>query len=217
MNETVIIWTALVPFLLLLWFSQRLSGLTGVSGLALAAVVSAAVVWFPWFGHPLPFWSASLSANFSVIMAGLLVVSVFDRAFETGIFRPRDWRAAWIFGAVASVLLYPSALGLGPQNFDAYALGWPWLFWPQSLILFGPAAVTAAWLIWCGNRFGLVLLLAFLGYAAGFQESENYWDYLLDPVYGAVSLVMILWMVWRRRTSGLLVPTSERSSGRSFR
>ena len=69
MKETVIIWTALVPFLLLLWFSQRLSGLTGVSGLVLAAVVSAAVVWFPWFGHPLPFWSASLSANFSVIMA----------------------------------------------------------------------------------------------------------------------------------------------------
>ena len=109
----------------------RLSGLPGVAGLALAAVVSVAAVWFPWFGHPLPFWSASLSANFSVIMVLLLVVSVFDRAFETGIFRPRDWRAAWIFGGVASVLLYHSALGLGPQNFDAYALGWPWLFWGQ--------------------------------------------------------------------------------------
>ena len=214
MKETVIIWTALVPFLLLLWFSQRLSGLTGVSGLALAAVVSAAVVWFPWFGHPLPFWSASLSANFSVIMAGLLVVSVFDRAFETGIFRPRDWRAAWIFGAVASVLLYPSALGLGPQNFDAYALGWPWLFWGQSVWLFGGAGFAAALLIWRGNRFGYVVFLAMLGYAAGFQESENFWDYLLDPVYGAVSLLMILCMIWRRRTSGPLVPTSEGSSGR---
>ena len=217
MKETVIIWTALVPFLLLLWLSQRISGCHGAAGLALAAVVAFAAVWFPWFGHPLPFWSASLSANFSVIMAGLLVVSVFDRAFETGIFRPRDWRAAWIFGAVASVLLYPSALGLGLQNFDAYALGWPWLFWLQSLILFGPAAVTAAWLIWCGNRFGLVLVLAFLGYAAGFQESDNLWDYLLDPVYGAVSLLMILCMIWRRRTSGPLVPTSEGSSGQSFR
>jgi hypothetical protein len=53
-----------------------------------------------------------------------------------------------------------------------------------------------------------------LGYAAGFQESDNFWDYLLDPVYGAISLVMILWMVWRRRTGRPRVPTSERSSGR---
>jgi len=198
MKETVIIWTALVPFLLLLWLSQRITGLRGVAGLVFAAVVSVAVVWFPWFGHPLPFWSASLSANFSVVMALLLAVSVFDRAFETGIFRPREWRAAWIFGAVASLLLYPSALGLGPQNFDAYALGWPWLFWSQSLMLFGAAAVTAAWLVWCGNRFGFVLLFAFLGYAAGFQESENFWDYLLDPVYGAVSLLVVAWSLWHR-------------------
>ena len=214
MKETVIIWTALVPFLLLLWFSQRMSGLPGVAGLALAAVVSVAVVCFPWFGHSVPFWSASLSANFSVIMVVLLVISVADRAFETGIFRPRDWRAAWIFGAVASVLLYPSALGLGPQNFDAYALGWPWLFWGQSVWLFGGVGIAAALLIWRGNRFGYVVFLAVLGYAAGFQESENLWDYLLDPVYGAVSLVMILWMVWRRRTVGPFVPTSEGSSGR---
>ena len=34
MKETVIIWTALVPFLLLLWLSQRISGLPGVAGLA---------------------------------------------------------------------------------------------------------------------------------------------------------------------------------------
>ena len=44
MKETVIIWTALVPFLLLLWFSQRMSGLPGVAGLALAAAVSVAAV-----------------------------------------------------------------------------------------------------------------------------------------------------------------------------
>ena len=100
--------------------------------------------------------------------------------------------AAWIFGAVASLSLYPSALGLGPQNFDSYALGWPWLFWGQSLALFGGAGLAAASLIWRGNRFGYVLVLALLGYAVGFQESENLWDYLLDPVYGAVSLLVVL-------------------------
>ena len=204
MKETVIIWTTLVPFLLLLWFSQRMSGLPGVAGLALAAAVSVAAVWFPWFGHPLPFWSASLSANFSVIMVGLLIVAVLDRAFETSIFRPRDWRAAWIFGAVASVLLYPSALGLGPQNFDAYALGLPWLFWGQSVWLFGGAGFAAALLIWRGNRFGYFVFLAMLGYAARFQESDNFWDYLLDPVYATVSLLAVLRMLWRR-----LIPRSR--------
>lgn len=198
MKETVIIWTALVPFLLLLWLSQRISGWPGVAGLALAAVVSVAVVWFPWFGHPLPFWSASLSANFSVIMVALLVVGILDRASGATMFRPGDWQAAWIFGAVASVLLYPSALGLGPRNFDSYALGWPWLFWGQSLWLFGGAGFVAAWLVWRGNRFGYVVFLAMLGYAAGFQESDNLWDYLLDPVYGTVSLLAVLRMLWRR-------------------
>ena len=198
MKETVIVWTALVPFLLLLCFGQRLSGLTGVSGLALAAVVSAAAVWFPWFGHPLPFWSASLSANFSVIMVALLVVGILDRARGTVVFRPADWHAAWIFGAVASILLYPSELGLGPRNFDAYALGWPWLFWGQSLWIFGGAGFVAALLIWRGNRFGYVVFLAMLGSAAGFQESDNFWDYLLDPVYATVSLLAVLRMLWSR-------------------
>jgi hypothetical protein len=66
-------------------------------------------------------------------------------------------------------------------------------------VLFGGAGLTAALLIWCGNRFAYVLLLALLAYATGFQESENLWDYLLDPVYGAVSLLVVLWTLIRRR------------------
>ena len=72
-------------------------------------------------------------------------------------------------------------------------------------------------LIWRGNRFGYFVFMAMLGYAARFQESDNFWDYLLDPVYGAVSLLVILWMIWRRWTSGPLVPTLEGLSGRRFR
>ena len=58
--------------------------------------------------------------------------------------------------------------------------------------------MAAALLIWRGNRFGYVLVLALLGYAVGFQESENLWDYLLDPVYGAVSLLVGLAVLARR-------------------
>ena len=200
MKESVMVWAALVPWLLLWWIFQRVAGLRGWSGTAVAGVVALAAVWFPWFGHPLPYWSAGLSANFSMIMAMLLAAGICDRARKDEILRSNDWRAAWIFGALASVLLYPSALGMGPQNFDAYALGWPWLFWGQSLVLFGGAAVCAAALILRGNRFGYILLLALLGYAVGFQESTNLWDYLLDPVYGAVALLAVLWMLGRRIT-----------------
>jgi hypothetical protein len=187
-----------VPLLLLWWIFQRAARLRGWIATSVAGVASLGAVLFPWFGHSLPHWSAGLSANFSVIMAVLLIVGIVSRAGGCGFLRERDWRAAWIFGAVASLLLYPSALGLGPQNFDSYALGWPWLFRGQSLVLFGGAGLTAALLIWCGNRFGYVLLLALLAYAAGFQESENLWDYLLDPVYGAVSLFVVLWSALRR-------------------
>jgi len=198
MTTAVAIWTFLVPLLLLWWTFQRAAGLKGWLATIVAGVAAFGAVLFPWFGHSLPHWSASLSGNFSVIMAVLLLVGIISRAGGCGLFRAGDWKAAWIFGAVASLLLYPSALGLGPQNFDSYALGWPWLFRGQSLVLFGGAGLTAALLIWCGNRFGYVLLLALLAYATGFQESENLWDYLLDPVYGAVSLLVVLWSAIRR-------------------
>ena len=198
MTTIVAIWTFLVPLLLLWWIFQRAARLRGWIATIVAGVAALGAVLLPWFGHSLPHWSAGLSANFSVIMAVLLIVGIVSRAGGCGFFRERDWSAAWIFGAVASLLLYPSALGLGPQNFDSYALGWPWLFRGQSLVLFGGAGLTAALLIWCGNRFGYVLLLALLAYAAGFQESENLWDYLLDPVYGAVSLLVVLWSAVRR-------------------
>jgi len=198
MKTAVILWTFIVPLLLLWWIFQRAAGLRGWIATLVAGVAALAATCFPWFGHPLPFWSAGLSANFSVIMVALLALGILHRAGFLGVFRPRDWMAAWIFGAVASLLLYPSALGLGLQNFDSYALGWPWLFWGQSLALFGGAGLAAALLIWRGNRFGYVLGLALLGYAVGFQESENLWDYVLDPVYGAVSLLVVLAVLARR-------------------
>lgn len=198
MKTAVFLWTYLVPWLLLWWIFQRAARLSGWAGTSIAGLAAAAAVFFPWFGHPLPFWSASLSANFSVIMVLLLAVGILDRAGWPGVFRAGEWKAAWIFGAAASLLLYPSALGLGPRNFDAYALGWPWLFRGQSLVLFAGAGLAAALLIWRGNCFGYVLGLALLGYAAGFQESENLWDYLLDPVYGAVSLLVVLGVTLRR-------------------
>jgi hypothetical protein len=202
MSTSILIWSTLAPFLLLLWFFQRVSGLRGWPGFILSLVLAVAALFFPWFGHAVPYWSASLTPNFSVIMAGLLIVAIAGRTTGRAIFGRSEWNTAWIFGAVASWALYPSALGLGPQNFDSYALGWPWLFHAQSGVLMGAVGFTTALLLWRGNRFGYLLLLTLIGYAAGFQESENFWDYLIDPVYGAVALLAVLRMIFLRLRKG---------------
>ena len=198
MKDVTMWWGSLAPWLLIFWFIQRLPFMRGWRGASVSAAMATVLLLIPWSGHALPWWSRSLSANFSVIMAVLLVLGIVARARAKSCLRPDEWCAAWVFGAVGSVLLYPSALGLGPQNFDAYSLGWPWLFWGQSFWLFGIVALTASLLIWRGNRFGFVVMLALIGYAIRFQESQNVWDYLLDPVYGAVSILIVLWTLARR-------------------
>lgn len=204
MKEPAFLYISFVTWLLLVWPLQRVLPWRGRLGLLVACAVAAALLFVRWFGHPLPYWSFGLSANFSVIMTALLVLSIAARSSGREVLRARDWRAAWVFGVAACLAVCPSAFGMGPQCFDAYSLGWPWLFPYQSLALFAGVSLVSAALIWRGNRFGYVLLAALLAYASGFQESENLWDYLLDPVYGAASLLGALWMGrarWRARTS----------------
>jgi hypothetical protein len=175
-----------VVFLLLARLFQLVLPPRGVVALLFYSAVGAAFVFSPWFG----FWIKSLAPNASFPMAGLLLASVIGCILNKPLFRPVDWNAAWIFGAIASLALYPSALGLGA--FDTYSLGWPWLFHSTSLSLFAGVGIASATLLWFGNRFGYLLLLANLGYLAGFQESTNLWDYILDPLFAAVSLVACL-------------------------
>ena len=106
------------------------------------------------------------------------------------------------FGAVSALALYPSALGLGLRNFDSYALGWPWMDSAMSLALFGTVALTAAFLVCWGNRFGWVLLLSSVAYLFRIQESQNFWDYLVDPLYAAVSLAACAILLGRRLKGG---------------
>lgn len=189
-------WNAAGLFLLILWMIQRWRpGWRWLFASALGAAVLCAI---PFFGHPSRFWLSGLTPNISVPLIVLLVVSILQRAGGVALFRPREWRAVWIFGAVASLALYPSALGLGLRNFDTYSLGWPWLESLLSLALFGGVAVTAGFLVWRGNRFGWVLVAAAAAYLARWQETNNFWDYLLDPLFGAASLVAVLVLFLRR-------------------
>ena len=196
MSSSAYWWNAIGLFLLLLWVIQRWRA--GWRWLFVSASVAAVVSVVPIFGHSPRFWFSSVAANVSVPMLVLVTISIWQRASGVAVFRAREWSAAWIFGAVAALALYPSALGLGFRSFDAYSLGWPWLDWLSSSLLFGSVALTAGFLVWRGNRFGWVLVAAAAAYLARWQESNNFWDYLLDPLFGEISLLAAVRLLLHR-------------------
>jgi hypothetical protein len=168
----------------------------------IAAGLALFLVEMRWFGYPLSFWSASLMANFSIVLISLLFISILEAVSAKQLFRARDWRAAWYFGAGAALVLYPSALGLGPGNFDAYSMGWPSVG-AGATLLFAVVSATTAFLFVVGNRFAWVLLTTTAAYAIQFQESRNYWDYLQDPLYAGFALLAVLFSLvchfWKKR------------------
>ena len=87
--------------------------------------------------------------------------------------------------ALAAVGLYPMALGIG--FFDPYGLGYgnPWLL-GGSLLL----ALAA-----CFRRLpvaALAIALAVFAWGAGWYESGNLWDYLLDPLLAIYTISVLL-------------------------
>jgi len=189
------LWNAFGLFLLLVWLLQRL--LPGRRGLFFSALGAAILSFVPFFGHEPRYWLCGLTPNISVPLLVMLLASIVARAGFGCFFRAHEWRAAWIAGALAAVLLYPSGLGLGLRNFDSYSLGWPWLDWRASAVLFGLTAVATFGLIARGNRFGWVLVLVSVAYLLRIQESANFWDYLVDPLYAVISLCVCLGLVFR--------------------
>lgn len=140
---------------------------------------AAAVV--PVQGLPLGRWLHGYNANFSIPLVAVLLGVILKPWLKRPLFNEQADRTSCWFGCVAGMSLYPVALGLGP--FDLYSLGWQW---PGVACV---AAVLAALLIWRENSFGLVLFAAGIAWQVGCLESDNAWDYLVDPLYVALSFI----------------------------
>lgn len=104
-----------------------------------------------------------------------------------------DRQALLLLIVLAAAWLYPLALGVG--RFDPYRMGFgdPWFV--GALLLLALAACFR-------QRFlpAICIALAVLAWSAGWYESNNLWDYLLDPllaVYAAGALA-------RRGVRGML-------------
>jgi hypothetical protein len=184
----------LVPamgLMLILAGVARLAGLhpRGLGWCAGLVFCSLAIVAIPLGGLPLARWLAGVMDHWSVPSTALLAAAVIQRLFGIEVLQRQDRQAAWLFGALGGLLLYPLALGWGP--FDPYGLGWR--FGP----LFVVVAVLASVLIWRRNRFGVVLVLAIAAWHLRAVESGNYWDCLIDPIYFLFSLGALAAWAWR--------------------
>jgi len=131
----------------------------------------------PFSDLSLAHYFAGLFGNLSVTSIVLLCTYIYHRAKRTS---PRpasesDLNYLYLIIGISAIFLYPSALGL--IQWDLYAQG----FYP---IILAPAMLAIFILCIYRNSFFLPALLSvvFLSYATSLFESDNLWDYLLDPL-----------------------------------
>ena len=98
----------------------------------------------------------------------------------------------WI--ALIAIIFYPLALGL--SMLDPYVWGYD----SFTLLAAVLAAALAAWFVG-SNRIAIILALAILAWAAGWHESTNLWDYILDPFLGLWAIASLIRSAWRARAA----------------
>jgi len=154
------------------------------------AVISGIIAFLPVGGLPLARWLVGINANFSFPLVAVVFNKAWEHASGSRLFDRQASMASWVFGLYSGLVLYPMALGLG--GFDPYAFGWgfSWLF----IIL---AMVTIAFLL-IKNRFAAVLMACILGYDLNLLESQNLWDYVVDPFFVLFSFAALSnWLIRR--------------------
>ena len=149
----------------------------------LIGVVTVWVLFVPLGG--LPLWSRAFSffPNPSFPLLGLVCAALWRRLVGAPCFKSGDWGAVWSFGALAGSVLYLHSMVFG--SLDLYF--WGWERESAAWILAAFAIVLLAW----GNRLGVIFFAALVGFAVNALESQNCWDYIMDPVYWLISVAVV--------------------------
>jgi hypothetical protein len=141
--------------------------------LGVVALAALAAAWIPIRGIPLAGYPRGVLGDLSVTTLLMLAASLITALGGRRVLDNRSRAALAGWAAVAGVALYPQTLGL--TRLDPYELGYR----PRVLVLL--VAGLVVW--WWWGRLGAALVLA--GDVAAFNlsllESDNLWDYLLDP------------------------------------
>jgi hypothetical protein len=160
--------------------ATALLGLPGIARLRRAhpgpVLLAAVVVTLVPLG-PLPAagYVRGIVGDLSVTTVLLLLRGLLRPLLAWAAIDPRSRLALHVLVAAGGLVLYPSALGLGP--FDPYRLGYGSRWFLGGLLALALAAGLRRLTLvtWC-------LALAVLAWAFGACESRNLWDYLVDPL-----------------------------------
>ncbi|MFK9006910.1 hypothetical protein [Pseudomonas pergaminensis] len=156
----------------------------------------AALSFFPVNELPLAAYVRSFTDDLAISTLVLLAWVALGRLGAVQpISRQHQVQMLLMFG-VLSLVLYPATLGL--TYFDPYR----WGFNPRPMIvLVGALALLMVWL-----RNGLavwMLAVGTLAFALRLKASENYWDYLVDPLLAGYCVVagLMQFKLWERACS----------------
>ncbi len=148
----------------------------------------AAVSFIPINELPLAAYVRSFTDDLAI---STLVLLAWVGLCRLGVVQPLKGRhrlqVLLLFGAL-SLMLYPATLGL--TYFDPYR----WGFNPRPMIvLIGVAALV---MLALRNTLAVWMLAAgTLAFALRLKASENYWDYVVDPLLAGYCLVAGVWML----------------------
>ena len=158
--------------------------------LAVAAGL-AALLALPVEGLPLASYVRGVIGDLSVTTLLLLAFAAASELLDRDFLDHRNRSALMIAALAGGLLLYPFALGVSP--FDPYALGFGSRAFQAALL----AAALVAWRLDL-HAAALGLSLAVAAYALGLLESNNLWDYLIDPVLVMISVAWLAGEAIRR-------------------
>lgn len=152
------------------------------AALALAVIV---LMLIPFGGFPAAAYLRGAVGDLSVTAVLLALLSIAASVSGRRLFDAGDDGILQFAVVCAALALYPMALGLG--YFDPYRLGYgnPWF-------LGGLLAVALFCLYRRHALPALAIALSVLAWAAGWSESANLWDCLLDPLVALYAFAALL-------------------------
>jgi hypothetical protein len=156
----------------------------------------ALVSFIPLNGLPLAAYVRSFTDDLAITTLVLLAWVVLRRlGVVQPISRAHQVQMLLLF-AVLSLLLYPATLGL------TYVDPYRWGFNPRPMIVL--VGALALLMLWRRNALAVwMLAVGTLAFALRLKASENYWDYLVDPLLAGYCVVAGLMQLklWERACS----------------
>ena len=164
-----------------------LPGMAKLSGRRRALLQGAvfALMLFPFGGLPFAAYVRGMTGDLSITALVLLCCAMLRPWCGSAAAQGRHRFALLTLVVLAALGLYPMALGAGA--YDPYHLGYGNLQFVAALLLLA----LAAWL-WGYSMITLCIASATLAWTVGWYESDNVWDYLLDPFVAIYALAAIM-------------------------